>query len=120
MLGYAPDPVALTPEDMHRAEELAGERYTAARRQYTHLYVAARNQARPDAGAITEIKAASERAVALAAALRKIQDGDPDAIRASLHAGPITDEERALTTDRLTIAQLHAAANPADTWSWSA
>ncbi len=120
MLGYAPVPAAFTAEEMHYAEELAGERYTAARRYYTHLYVAARTQDRPDAGAISEIKDASDRAVTLAAALRKIQDGDVDAIRASLDAGPITDEERALTTDRLTIAQLHAAANPADTWSWSA
>lgn len=120
MLGYAPDPAALSAEDKARAEEFAEERYTAARRQYTHLYVAARNQDRPDAGAIGEIKIASDRAVALAAELRKIQDGDMDAIRASLEAGPVTDEERALTTDRFTIAQLHAAANPADTWSWSA
>lgn len=120
MLGYAPVPTAFTPEEMRRAEELAQERYTAARRRYTHLYVAARAQDRPDAGAIAEIKAASDRAVALAAALRKIQDGDQMAALESLEAGPVTDEERALTTDRFTIAELHAAANPAGTWSWSA
>lgn len=120
MLGYAHDPAVFTPEEMRRAEELAEERYTAARRHYTHLYVAARSEDRPDTGAIGAITEASERAVALAAALRKVQDGDRAAILESLEAGPITDEERALTTDRFTIAQLHAAANPADTWSWSA
>lgn len=119
MLGYAPDPAALTAEDRARAEELAEERYTAARRRYTHLYVSAQKQDRPDPGSIGRIKDASDRAVELAAALRLIQDGDDDAARASLAAGPISDEERALTTDRFTIAQLHAASEQAESWAWS-
>lgn len=124
MLGYAHAPAApvdaVSPEDIHRAEELAGERYTAARRRYTHLYVEARSQARPDAAMARELKEASALAIEMAAALREIQDGDLTAIRASLEASPVTDEEKALTTDRFTIADLHAAANPAHTWSWSA
>ena len=112
MLGHALAPAA-SPEDIRRATELAEDRYTAARRRYTHLYVEARGQAKPAAAEIAGLKAASDHAVEMAAILRKVQEGDEDAIRASLEAEPVTDEERALTTDRFTLAQLHAAAYPA-------
>lgn len=118
MPGHALAPAA-SPEDIRRATELAEERYTAARRRYTHLYLGARSQARPGADEIAELKAASDHAVEMAAALRKVQEGDSDAIRASLAADPVSDEERALTTDRFTIAQMHAAAFPAPTGPWT-
>lgn len=112
MLGHALAPAA-SPEDIRRATELAEDRYTAARRRYTHLYVEARGQARPGAAEAAALKAASDHAVEMAGMLRKVQEGDADAIEASLAADPASDEERALTTDRFTIAQLHAAAYPA-------
>lgn len=118
MLGHALAPAA-SPEDIRRATELAEERYTAARRRYTHLYVDARGQAKPGATEIAGLKAASDHAVEMAAILRKVQEGDEDAIRASLTAEPVTEEERALTTDRFTLAQLHAAAYPAPAGPWT-
>lgn len=100
----------VSADDLQRARTLAEERYTAARRRYTHLYVDARSQDRPDPSLARDIKEASDRAVELAAALRAVEDGDPAAVRRELAAGPVTDEEKALTTDRFTIAALHRAA----------
>ncbi|MET4143840.1 hypothetical protein [Arthrobacter sp. UYCo732] len=98
-----------------QACELALERYTAARRQYTHLYVASHGGSE-NAEAIA---AARQKALDLAARLRQAEDGDPVAVRRELDEERATEEERALTTDRFTIAELHrAAASPPTTWGW--
>lgn len=53
--------------------------------------------------------AARELTISLAAALRQVEDGEAHAVRRELAAGPVAVEERALTTDRFTIAELRAA-----------
>lgn len=107
--------------DIALACELAEERYTAARRQYTHLYVDSQDMTGPPAHSAAEMAAAWQRTVDLAARLREVEDGEPEAVRRELEAGRIPEEERALTTDRFTIAELRrAAAAPAASWTWTA
>lgn len=103
-----------------QACELALERYTAARRQYTHLYVASHGVAEADAEDADAMAAAWQRTLDLAARLREVEDGEPAAVRRELDEVRASEEERALTTDRFTIAELHrAAAAPAATWTWT-
>jgi hypothetical protein len=99
------------------AVDWAEERYTAARRQYTRLYVESVEQ--PGADLIDDLAVARARTIELAAALRRVQDGEPEAIRRELALGPVPEDEQVQTTDRFTIAELHraAAATPA-TWAW--
>lgn len=106
-------------DDMLLAAEFAEERYTAARRKYTSLYVELQSQENPKEGLTQEVDAARGETLALATALRKVEEGDLEAIRAELEAGRVSDNERSRTTNRFTIAELRraAAAQPAS-WNW--
>lgn len=115
--------VAVTPvpasggDDASLAAGWAEERYTAARRQYTSLYVESMEQ--PGKDLTEDLAAALQKTVVLATALRKVQDGDPEAVRQELELGPVPEDERARTTDRFTIADLHrAAAESQPSWDW--
>jgi hypothetical protein len=111
----------VTPDDTRRALESAQERYTAARRKYTALYVESQPAAHPGPDAAEALEAARKEVLDLAAALRLIEDGDAEAIRQELAAEPVTDDERARTTNRFTIAELRRAASaPAASWDWQA
>lgn len=114
-----PIPAAASQDDARRALESAQERYTAARRKYTSLYVESKPLERPDQDLVEAIEAARSETLEMAASLRMVEDGDPEAIRNELAAGRVSDSERARTTDRFTIAELHraAAAAPAS-WDW--
>lgn len=114
-----PIPAAANHDDARRAAESAQERYTAARRKYTGLYVEFKSIERPDQALVASLNAARSEALTMATSLRLVEDGDADAIRNELEADPVSDSERARTTDRFTIAELHraAAATPAS-WDW--
>jgi hypothetical protein len=108
------------PDDARRAVESAQERYTAARRKYTALYVDFKSSNHPDRNLAAALDAARSEALSLATALRLVEDGDAEAIRQELAADPVSDEERARTTNRFTIAELHraAAASAPASWDW--
>lgn len=103
-----PEP-EITPDDVRRALFLAQERYTAAKRQYTSLYVESQSGKTQTPEHESAMLAAREMTISLAAALRQVEDGEAHAVRRELSAGPVAAEERALTTDRFTIAELRAA-----------
>lgn len=114
-------PAAVNPDDAQRALESAQERYTAARRKYTAMYVDSQSPA--DQTAPEALEAARKEALDLAATLRLVEDGDPEAIRRELASDPVTDDERARTTNRFTLAELRQAAAesaPAASWDWKA
>jgi hypothetical protein len=108
------------PDDASRALESAQERYTATRRKYTALYVDFKSSVHPDRNLAAALDAARSEALAQAAALRLVEDGDAEAIRQELAADPVSEDERARTTNSFTIAELHRAAAPAASWDWKA
>lgn len=113
------DRPTVNPEEARRALESAQERYTAARRKYTALYVDFKSTNHPDRELAAALDAARSEALALATSLRLIEDGDAEAVCLELAADPVSDDERARTTNRFTIAELHrAAAAPAASWGW--
>lgn len=113
-------PIPAEPQDdAARAAASAHERYTAARRKYTGLYVEFKSTSHPDRDLAAALNAARSAALTQAASLRLVEDGDPDAIRDELAAGQVPESELARTTDRHSIAELRraAAAAPAS-WDW--
>lgn len=111
--------VTVSSEDIRRAGELANERYTAARRHYTSLYVELNSLEHPGSELTESLNAARNASLEQAAALRRVEDGDPEAVRQELAADPLSESERARTTSRLSIAELHRAATATPpTWDW--
>lgn len=109
----------VSSEDIRMAGELANERYTAARRHYTSLYVELNNREHPDSELTGALHAARTVSLERAAALRKVEDGDAEAVRQELEAERLTASERARTTNRFSIAELHrAAAATPPSWDW--
>lgn len=88
-----PEP-ELSPEDAAKALVLAQERYNAAKRQYTHLHAEAQSMETPNEEHESAIIAARNLTVALAGALRRIEEGDLDAMRRELAAVPVAADER--------------------------
>lgn len=109
---------AVSQNDIQAATELALERYTAARRQYTSLYVELNSLEHPGADLAEALNAARTVSLDLAASLRKVEDGDPEAVLHELEAGRASESERARTTDRFSIAELHRAAAAPASWDW--
>lgn len=106
-------------EEIQLAGELALERYTAARRHYTSLYVELNSLEHPGSELAEALNAARNASLEQAAALRRVEDGDPEAVRQELAAEPLSENERARTTSRFSIAELHRAATATPpTWDW--
>jgi hypothetical protein len=109
----------VSQDDIRVAGELALERYTAARRHYTSLHVEFTSLEQPDSDLADSLEAARTLSLELAAALRKVEDGDPEAVLQELEAGQVSESERARTTNRFSIAELNRAAAPTPaSWDW--
>jgi len=116
----SPAPAGILEDDVKEAADLAAGRYSAARRQYTHLYVEFHSLEQPGAELTQNLDAARARLLALAGHLPEVLAGDADAVRHELEIGPIPVTESAQVTDRFRIADLHRAAADAEasTWGW--
>lgn len=116
----APDGI---PEDeVKEATDLAQDRYAAARRHYTHLYVELHSAENPSDELARNLDEARSALLTLAGRLPLVLAGEEDAVRHELATGPVPVTESSQVTDRFRIAELHRAAADADanatTWGW--
>lgn len=111
---------AVPADDVKAASDLAHDRYTAARRHYTHLYVEFNSLEHPGDELAKNLDEARSQLLTLAGRLPQVLAGEPDAVQQELEAGPVEASESARTTNRFRIAELNRAAADAEasTWGW--
>ncbi|HEX9089544.1 MAG TPA: hypothetical protein VF867_18785 [Arthrobacter sp.] len=118
----SPAPAVIPAGGVKEAADLAAERYSAARREYTHLYVEFHSTEHPGAELTQNLDDARAKVLALAGNLPKVLAGDPDSVRHELEMGPAPVTAASQVTDRFRIADLHrAATDPSaevSTWGW--